>query len=209
MGLGPLDAVSLAEARDKATECRKLRDQGKDPIEARSAQRASAAAESAKAMTFDQCAESYIAAHRAGWRNPKHASQWQNTLATYVSPTFGRLPVQSVDVGLVIKALEPIWSTKPETASRVRGRIEAVLDWAAARDFRDSDNPARWKGRLDKLLPRPSKVRSVQHHAALPYPEIGAFIETLRERPAHGSTSFGVRDSDRCQDGRGARRKMD
>jgi len=101
-----------------------------------------------------------------------------------VTPTFGRLPVQSIDVGLVIKALEPIWSTKPETASRVRGRIEAVLDWAAARDFRDSDNPARWKGRLDKLLPRPSKVRSVQHHAALPYPEIGAFIETLRERPA-------------------------
>jgi integrase len=184
MGLGSLDAVSLAEARDKATECRKLRDQGKDPIEARSAQRASAAAESAKAMTFDQCAESYIAAHRAGWRNPKHASQWQNTLATYVTPTFGRLPVQSIDVGLVIKALEPIWSSKPETASRVRGRIEAVLDWAAARDFRDADNPARWKGRLDKLLPRPSKVRAVQHHAALPYPEIGVFIEALRERPA-------------------------
>jgi integrase len=184
MGLGSLDVVSLAEAREKAAECRKLRDQGKDPIEARSALRTSAAAERAKAMTFDQCAERYIAAHRTGWRNLKHASQWQNTLATYVFPIFGRLPVQAVDIGLVTKVLEPIWSTKPETASRVRGRIEAVLDWAGARGFRDADNPARWKGRLDKLLPRPSKVRAVQHHAALPYPEIGAFIRLLRDRPA-------------------------
>jgi integrase len=184
MGLGSFDTVGLDEAREKAGECRKLRDQGKDPIETRTAQRASAAAERAKAMTFEQCAERYIAAHRAGWRNPKHASQWQNTLATYVSPTLGRLPVQAVDVGLVTKVLEPIWSTKPETASRVRGRIEAVLDWAAARGFREADNPARWKGRLDKLLPRRSKVRAVQHHAALPYPEIGAFICALRERPA-------------------------
>jgi integrase len=184
MGLGSFDVVSLAEAREKAAECRKLRDQGKDPIETRSAQRATAAAERVKAMTFDQCAERYIAAHRAGWRNPKHAAQWQTTLATYVSPTFGPLPVHAVDVGLVIKVLEPIWSTKPETASRVRGRIEAVLDWAAARGFRDADNPARWKGRLDKLLPRPSKVRAVQHHAALPYREIGAFTRLLRDRPA-------------------------
>src|SRR5262249_16788672 len=184
MGLGSLDTVSLADAREKAADCRKLREQGKDPIEVRTAQRASAAAERAKAMTFDQCAERYIAAHRAGWRNPKHAAQWQNTLSTYVSPTFGRLPVQAVDVGLVIKVLEPIWSPKPETASRVRGRIEAVLDWAAARGFRDADNPARWKGRLDKLLPRRSKVRAVQHHAALAYAEIGTFICALRERPA-------------------------
>ena len=184
MGLGSLDAVSLAEAREKASECRKLRDQGKDPIETRVAQRASVAAEHAKAMTFDQCAERYISAHRAGWRNCKHAAQWQNTLRTYVSLTFGRLPVRAVDVGLVIKVLEPIWAIKPETASRVRGRIEAVLDWAAARGFRDSDNPARWKGRLDKLLPRRSKVRAVQHHAALPYTEVGAFIRALRERSA-------------------------
>jgi integrase len=184
MGLGSLDAVSLAEAREKASECRKLRDQGKDPIETRVAQRASIAAEHAKVMTFDQCAERYISAHRAGWRNRKHAAQWQNTLRTYVSPTFGRLPVQAVDTGLVMKVLEPIWAIKPETASRVRGRIEAVLDWAAALGFRDFDNPARWKGRLDKLLPRRSTVRAVQHHAALPYTEVGAFIRGLRERPA-------------------------
>jgi integrase len=184
MGLGSLDAVSLAEARERGAECRKLREQGKDPIEARNAQRASAAADRAKAMTFDQCAERYVAAHRAGWRNPKHASQWENTLAAYASPVFGHLPAQAVDVGLVIKALEPIWALKPETASRLRGRIEAVLDWAAARGFREADNPARWKGRLDKLLPRRSKIRAVQHHAALPYTETGAFMRDLRERDA-------------------------
>jgi integrase len=182
MGLGSLDTVSLAEARMKAAECRKLREQGEDPIEARRVQRATAAAERAKTMTFDQCAQSYITAHRSGWQNPKHASQWENTLATYVSPVFGKLSVQAVDVGLVMKAIETIWATKPETASRVRGRIEAVLDWAAARGFRDADNPARWKGRLENLLPSRSKVRAVQHHAALPYPEMGAFMLALRGR---------------------------
>jgi len=184
MGLGSLGTVSLAEARDRAAECRKLREQGKDPIEARDAQRASAAAERAKAMTFDECAERYISAHRAGWRNPKHGAQWKSTLANYASPVFGKLPVQAIDVGLVIKALEPNWATKPETASRVRGRIEAVLDWAKARGFRDGENPARWKGRLENLLPRPSKVRTVQHHAALPFQEIGDFMNKLRDRPA-------------------------
>jgi integrase len=190
MGLGSLDNVSLAQARDKAAECRRLRQEGIDPIEARDAQRAAAAAENAKTMTFDQCAAGFIAAHRAGWRNTKHASQWQNTLTTYVSPVFRNLAVRAIDVGLVIKALEPIWSTKPETASRVRGRIEAVLDWAAARGFRDGDNPARWKGRLDKLLPRPSKVRAVEHHAALPYDEISSFMVELREREGVAARAF-------------------
>jgi integrase len=184
MGLGSLDTVSLAEAREKATECRRLRERGIDPIDAKDAQRASAAVERAKAMTFDQCAEQYITAHRAGWRNPRHLSQWKNTLATYVSPVFGSLPVGSIGVALVIKVLEPIWPTKPETASRIRGRIESVLDWAAARGFRDTDNPARWKGRLENLLPRRSKVRAVQHHAALPYVEISDFMRALRERDA-------------------------
>jgi integrase len=190
MGLGSLNAVSLTEARERAAECRKLREQGKDPIQERESQRAAVAAENAKAITFDQCATEYIAAHRTGWRNSKHASQWENTLATYVSPVFGKLPVRAIDVGLVIKALEPIWSTKPETASRVRGRIEAVLDWAAARNFRDADNPARWKGRLDKLLPRRSKVRAVKHHAALPYDDIGSFMLDLREREGVAARSL-------------------
>jgi hypothetical protein len=119
MGLGSLDAVSLADAREKAAECRRLREKGTDPIDARAAQRASAAIERAKAMTFDQCAQQYIVDHRAGWRNPKHLSQWTNTLAAYVSPVLGNLPVGSIDVGLVFKVLQPIWATKPETASRI------------------------------------------------------------------------------------------
>jgi integrase len=182
MGLGSLDTVTLAEARAKATDCRRLRERGIDPIDARDAQRTSAAVEHAKARTFDQCAEHYITAHRAGWRNLRHLSQWKNTLATYVSPVFGDLPVGSIDVGLVMKVIEPIWATKPETASRVRGRIEAVLDWAGARGFRDTDNPARWKGRLENLLPRRSKVRAVKHHPALPYVETRDFMHSLRQQ---------------------------
>ena len=180
MGLGSLDTVSLAEARAKASDCRKLLEQGKDPIESRDALRAASEVEASKVMTFDECAQTYVAAHRASWRNVKHAAQWERTLAVYASPVIGKLPVRAVELGHVIKVLEPIWTKKPETASRVRGRIEAVLDWAAARGFRDVDNPARWKGRLEKLLPRPSKVRAVQHHTALPYTDIGAFMQVLR-----------------------------
>jgi integrase len=180
MGLGPLHTVSLAEAREKARECRKLRLEGIDPIEARKAKRAEERLAEATAMTFQECAEAYIAAHKAGWKSPKHAKQWPSTLETYVYPVFGALPVQAVDVGLIMKALEPIWQSKPETASRVRGRIEAVLDWATARGYRKGENPARWRGHLDKLLPARAKVRKVEHHAALPYPEVGEFIAALR-----------------------------
>jgi hypothetical protein len=129
MGLGPYPDVSLAEARQKAFECRKLRLGGVDPLAARSAGRDQARLDAATGMTFAACAERYIAAHKAGWRNPKHAAQWPATLATYVAPIFGDFPVQAIDVGLVMKAIEPIWTVKPETASRVRGRIESVLDW--------------------------------------------------------------------------------
>ena len=182
MGLGPLHIVTLAEAREKARECRRLRYEGIDPIEARKAQRAEERLAAATAMTFEQCAERYIEAHKAGWRNPKHAAQWPSTLATYAYPVFGDLPVQAIDVGLVTKALEPIWRTKPETGSRVRGRIESVLDWATVRGYRRGDNPARWRGHLDKLLPARAKVRKVEHHAALPYAEMGEFVAALREQ---------------------------
>ena len=124
MGLGPLNTISLAEARDKALACRKLKYDGRDPIEERQAQRQAAKLETAKAMTFKDCAKAYIAAQRAGWKNPKHAAQWPATLETYVYPILGDLPVQAIDVGLVMKAIEPIWTSKPETASRVRGRVE-------------------------------------------------------------------------------------
>jgi len=138
--------------------------------------------EAARSIIFEQCAKAYIDSHAAGWRNAKHAQQWTNTLATYVYPTFGSVAVVDVDVAMIMKALEPIWAAKPETAGRVRGRIEAVLDWAKARGFGDGENPARWRGHLSNLLPARTKVRDVKHHAALPYPEIGVFMADLRTR---------------------------
>ncbi len=182
MGLGPFHTIGLADARQRAQDCRKARLDGRDPIAERKAARLAAKLDAAKAMTFRACAERYIAAHRAGWRNAKHAAQWTATLDTYVYPSFGGLPVQAVDVGLVLKAVEPIWASKPETASRVRGRIESILDWATARGYRMGENPARWRGHLENLLPRRSKVRRVEHHAALAYPEIAAFMAELRRQ---------------------------
>jgi Arm DNA-binding domain len=141
MGLGPLALFGLQEARAKALDARRLRHGGIDPIEARRAARQQARLHAAKAITFKQCAESYIKAHRAGWRNGKHAAQWEATLATYAEPIIGALPVQTVDTALVLKAIEPLWTTKPETASRLRGRIESILDWASAREYRAGENP--------------------------------------------------------------------
>jgi integrase len=184
MGLGPLSDVPLAEARDRALAARELRRAGKDPIAEREAARAEASLVAAKTMSFDECATAYIAAHRAGWRNLKHAAQWSSTVATYCSPIFGKLPVQLVDVGLVMKAIGPLWAAKPETASRVRGRVECILDWAKVSGYRDGENPARWRGHLDHLLPARGKVRRVKHHAALPYAEIQAFVAALRGRDA-------------------------
>jgi integrase len=182
MGLGPLHAVSLAEARVKATDCRRLCLDGINPIEARKDHRAAAALEAAKSIDFSGCADAYIKAHRAGWRNVKHATQWRNTMDAYAIPTVGSLPVQGIDTGLVLKILEPIWTAKPETAGRVRGRIESILDWATARGYRRGENPARWRGHLDKLLPARSKVRRVQHHPALSYDDIPQFMRSLRQQ---------------------------
>jgi integrase len=182
LGIGPLDTISLAAARAVARECREQLLAGLDPVEQRHAQRAATALDDAKAMTFDACRDAYIAAHRAGWRNTKHTKQWTATLATYVSPVFGHLPVAAIDTGLVLKVLEPIWATKSETASRVRGRIEVILDWAKVRGYRSGENPARWRGHLDKLLPAKSKVRKVEHHPALPYGQVAEFMVELRKR---------------------------
>jgi integrase len=181
MGLGPLHTVSLARAREKARECREMRLDGFNPIETRKAARQRARLEAVRTMTFRQCAEAYVAAHSAGWRSQKHEGQWVRTLETYVHPVFGGLPVHAVDVGLVMRALEPMWTTKPETASRVRGRIESVLDWATARGYRTGENPARWRGHLENLLPQTNKVRQIEHHAALPYGELPEFIAELRQ----------------------------
>lgn len=183
MGLGPLHAVGLPEARDKAKAQRAALASGLDPIQARDQESQRKAAEAARAITFANCAASYIESHKAGWSNPKHTEQWTNTLESYAGPVIGPLPVQDVDTGLVLKILEPIWSAKPETASRLRGRIENVLDWAKARGYRSGENPARWKGHLNQLLPSLSKKHRVTHHKAMPFPEVGAFVSSLREMP--------------------------
>ena len=182
MGLGGFPDVSLSEAREEAQNCRKLVRKGMDPIEVRQSERQALQAVAVKTMTFKQCADKYIAAHSKGWKNVKHARQWTSTLETYVYPVIGNLSVADVDIGLVLKILESIWSEKPETASRVRGRIESVLDWATARKYREGENPARWKGNLDKILPARSKVQQVKHHAALPYDDLGDFMAALSEQ---------------------------
>jgi integrase len=181
MGVGPLHTIGLAEARNRAAAFRLQRHDGVDPIEKRRAERLEARLDAAKAVTFKECAARYIASHRAGWRNPKHAAQWQATLATYAEPVMGGLSVQAIDTALVLKVLEPIWTAKPETAGRVRGRMESILDWAKVRGYRAGENPARWRGHLDKQLPARSKVRRVEHHAALPYAELPGFLVSLRE----------------------------
>jgi integrase len=186
MGLGAVHTVSLAEAREKAREARKLRVEGIDPIEHRNAQRAAARLERAKAITFDECRDRYITAHQAGWRSVKHVSEWRTTLQAYVSPIFGKLPDQSIDVPLVMLALEPIWNKIPHTANRIRGRIERILDWATVRGYRQGENPARWRRHLDHLLPGVSKVRAAGHYPALPYSEIGTFMAELK---SHGGGS--------------------
>jgi integrase len=182
MGLGSLHTLTLAEAREQARECRKLLLSGVDPIEARRGLRTRAEVETARGITFGECGERYIAAHQSAWKSKVHRAQWASTLSRYVYPVLGQLPVAAVDTGLVLKVLEPIWTEKPETASRIRGRVESVLDWAAARGHRSGENPARWKGHLQKLLPQPSKVARVKHHAALPYAEVPAFMVALRNR---------------------------
>jgi integrase len=190
MGLGPAHTISLPRAREIARECRELRLQGIDPITHRRAAVAARRASDAKAATFKQCADAYIASHEAGWRNPAHRQQWTNTLAQYVHPTIGDLPVAVIDTALVMRVLEPIWRTIPETASRVRGRIESVLDWAKARGYRAGENPARWRGHIDHLLPSRAKVRTVKHLPAMPYTEIGAFMASLRQETSLGARAL-------------------
>ena len=179
MGLGPVELVSLAEAREAALAARKLVFSGVDPIDQRKAAREARLA-TAATYTFKEVADRYIAAHAAGWRNEKHGAQWRATLDAYAFPVFGSRSVAAIDVGLVMRALEPIWREKPETASRVRGRIESVLDYATARGWRTGENPARWRGHLENLLPAKTKVARVEHHPALPYVEVGGFLAELR-----------------------------
>jgi len=176
MGLGPIHTVTLAEARTAATDARRSLLSGADPLDAR---RAALAAREA-IPTFAEAAATYIAAHATEWTNPKHAAQWTTTLETYASPTIGTKPVDQVDTTDLLAILQPIWTTKTETATRVRQRVESVLDAEYAQRHWDKQNPARWRGHLAKLLPKPSKVRKVRHFPALPYADLPAFMAKLR-----------------------------
>lgn len=189
-GLGALNAISLAEARNRAAECRKLRAYEIDPVEKRRAERAARRLDAANAITFKVAAEKYIAAHRSAWRNDKHKAQWSATLETYAYPEIGALPVAAVETGHVLRVLEPIWSSKAETAQRLRQRVERVLSWATARGYRSGENPARWRGHLDMTLPARAKVRRVKHHAAMAYGDLPAFMARLRLQDGIGARAL-------------------
>lgn len=180
MGLGSVSIIGLAEARARAQEARRLIAAGVDPIDARKAEVAALAIETAQATTFRQAAERYLAAMRPGWRNEKHASQWQTTLERYAYPVFGAKPAGEVDTDAVMQAIRPLWATKTETASRLRGRIEAILDYAKVSGWRSGENPARWRGHLDQLLPAKGRVAPVKHHRSLPYSAMPAFWPRLQ-----------------------------
>jgi integrase len=190
MGLGPYPVVSLAGARSKALLHQQQRQAGIDPLEAKRVKRQAQQLASAKGRTFREVAEEFIERNRPAWRGARHADEWANTLGTYAYPKLAELPVDEIDLGLVVQVLEPIWSTKPETASRLRGRIEMVLDAATVRGLREGANPAQWKGNLAHILPARSKLRKVEHHAALPFDEAPAFLTVLRSRAGMGARAF-------------------
>ncbi len=206
MGLGSIQTVDLARAREAAKRCRQMLQDDLDPLEERRAARIAAALERGRQMTFDQCAAAYIDAHRSSWKNAKHAEQWVNTIASYASPLIGELPVATVDTDLIVKVLSPIWKTKTETSVRLRGRIEAILGWATVSKFRQGDNPARWRGHLENLLADPNKIARVKNHPALPWLKIGGFVHDLRREIGVGARAveFAILTACRSGEVRGA-----
>lgn len=193
-GLGSASSVSLAEARKKAAEVRTMLAAGIKPTKniksSKDDGKTEAATPAPVIKTFAACAEAFIEENAAGWRNPKHRQQWTNTLKTYAEPILGKMAVEEVNTEAVLRVLRPIWTAKTETASRVRGRIEAVLNWAAAQHFRPRENPAAWRGHLENILPDPKKIAKTTHHAALPYSDIPAFMKSLREREGMGALAL-------------------
>jgi integrase len=182
-GLGALHTIGLAEARDKAKECRQIILDGGDPIAARKARRSAQQLASAKALTFEQCATAYISDHSAKWRSVKSGAQWRQSLRDYAYPVIGKLLVRDVDTAAVLRVIEPIWRSKTETASRLRGRVESILGWAAVRGYRsiDSENPARWKGHLQQALPARAQIAPTESFLSLHYSKIAAFLAVLRK----------------------------
>jgi integrase len=206
MGLGGFPDVTLAGAREKARAARLQIEQGVDPIEQRREARNVLMATRASAKTFDECVTGLLAAREGEWRNAKHRWQWENTLKTLASPVMGQLRVSDIKLAHVLDVLQPIWIDKTETASRLRGRIEAVLDWATARGYRDGANPARWKGHLDQLLARPSKIAKPKHYAALPADAMSEFLVRLRASEGTGARAleFAILTAARSGEVRGA-----
>ncbi len=206
-GLGGFPETSLGDARDAADDCRKLRKKGIDPIEHKRKELAASKLNTAKSITFKQCATTFIDSHKAGWKNPKHEMYWRNTLKTYAYPVIGDLSVQDVDTGLVLAVIEPIWFTKTETASRVRQRIENILDWAKARGYREGENPARWRGHLNTQLPERNKVQKVKHFPAMPYKDLPAYFCELRQvdTVAAKALAFTILTATRATEAREAR----
>jgi integrase len=209
MGLGSLNSVTLAQARNTARELlAKIKDpiHPIDPIAQRKQVKEAIKLEQARQMSFGQCALACMESLSQGWKNAKHRSQWKNTLESYVLPAIGALPVAEIDTPLVLKCIEPIWLIRNETANRVRGRIESVLDWAKAHEFRQGENPARWKGHLDKILVAPSKIQKTTHFKALPYRDIGAFMKQLKQCDGIGARAleFTVLTAARSGEVRGA-----
>ncbi|MBT2304694.1 tyrosine-type recombinase/integrase [Variovorax paradoxus] len=190
MGLGPLSLVSLAQAREKALQGRLQLLQGVDPIEARKAAGIALNKAAALRMTFKECAGKLIDSKRAGWKNAKHADQWTNTLTTYAYPSIGELAVSAVDTAAVRKCIDPIWTTKTETASRVRQRIEAVLDWAKAHGHRTGDNPATWKGHLEAVMASAKSIKKPEHHAAIDVAEVAGFTSSIRSREGGAASAL-------------------
>jgi integrase len=183
ISLGSCDTVSLTEARTMAHEQRRLRLDGHDPAASRAAAKTAARIAEVSGITFEECAKAYIAAHRAGWHTAKEARDWTATLQTYAHPVIGKLPVVAIDLPLILRVIEPLWTEKTSTAARIRMRLENILDWATVRGYRTGDNPARWKGNLEHLLAKRSRVAKIEHHPALSYTDIGAFMAELRARP--------------------------
>jgi integrase len=195
LGLGPVHTLDLADARAKAKTLRQQLLDGIDPLAVKQRakrDRLARIAADKRAMTFRQCAEACIASHEAGWSNAKHRSQWAQSLKDYAYPVLGDLAIDDVTTPHVIKVLEPIWTEIPETASRIRGRIEQVLAWATVRGFRGGDNPARWRGHLQEFFPSKGKMRPVKHRAALPYHDVPALMAALRQedRPSARALEF-------------------
>jgi integrase len=182
MGLGSAEAISLKRARELAAEARASAAEKVDPLQERRLERNAALVAEAKLVTFKECAEGYIRDHEGTWKNAKHRYQWRATLEQFVYPHIGALPVQDIDTALVLRCIKPLWQDKTETASRTRGRIERILDWATVHGHRTGDNPARWRGHISEALPQPEKINGVEHHPALPYAEIGTFMVDLRRR---------------------------